>query len=179
MVLTAPTLAAAAQCPLVRAMTWVDPINATLQRFEINTAARIGAFIAQVAHESGRFQFTHEIWNPAQAPWQARYEGRADLGNTQTGDGSRFRGRGLIQITGRFNYRACGEALGFDFEANPAALERRDYAALSAGWFWKTHGCNELADAGAFTKITRRINGGLNGLADRMALWDSAKEAIV
>lgn len=176
--LSARELAAAAQCSVARAGVWLGPVNAAMARFEINTSKRAAAFIAQIAHESGRFQFVREIWNPAQCPWQARYEGRLDLGNTEAGDGSRFRGRGLIQITGRANYRSCGAALEQDFEANPALLERPDYAALSAAWFWKSHGCNALADRDEFTNITRRINGGTNGLADRKALWETAKGAL-
>ena len=176
--LSATTLSRAAQCPILRAKVWQAPINDAMERFAINTAQRMGAFIAQVAHESGRFQFVREIWNPAQAPWQARYEGRADLGNTQPGDGKRYMGRGLIQITGRYNYRACGLALGQPFEDYPAMLEQRDWAAMSAAWFWSIHGCNELADAGDFKRITKRINGGYNGLEDRLALWNIAKEHI-
>jgi len=178
MILTPQTLAAAAKCPLVRAAAWADSINTAMGRFNINTAARMGAFIAQIAHESGRFQFTHEIWNPKQCAWQARYEGRIDLGNVVPGDGERYRGRGFIQITGRHNYRECSKALGYDFEANPGALERREYAALSAAWFWESHGCNELADTGRFAAITKIINGGLNGQDDRVALWEAAKGAI-
>ena len=177
--ISATTLARAAQCPALRAQIWLKPINDAMERFSINTPQRMGAFIAQVAHESGRFQFVREIWNPAQAPWQARYEGRVDLGNTHVGDGKRYMGRGLIQITGRYNYRACGLSLGQPFEDQPSLLEMRPWAAMSAAWFWSTHGCNELADVGDFKRITRRINGGYNGLDDRLALWDSAKEAIV
>lgn len=179
MVLTSQTLAQLAACPLPRAAAWVTPINAALTQFHINTPERVRAFIAQVSHESGRFIYTRELWNPVQAPWQARYEGRKDLGNVNPGDGSRFRGRGLIQITGRANYRACGLALGFDFEENPGALERKEFAALSAGWFWESHGCNELADAGDFRRITKRINGGYNGLKDRLVIWEASKGVLV
>lgn len=175
MVLTPQDLALLADCPLTRAAQWVGPINAALAKFNINTPMRVRAFIAQVSHESGRFLYVRELWNPAKAPWQAKYEGRKDLGNVNPGDGSRFRGRGLIQITGRANYRDCGRALGFDFEANPDALERREFAALSAGWFWESHGCNELADAGDFRRITRRINGGYNGFEDRLAIWKGSE----
>ena len=178
MVLTAEALSQATVCPFLRAAAWLEPINQTLREFEISTPKRVRAFLAQVSHESGRLLFVREIWDPAKCPWQGRYEGRLDLGNTQPGDGARFRGRGLIQITGRSNYRACGKALDFDFEGNPSALERREYAARSAGWFWRSHGCNELADAGDFAKITRTINGGLNGQADRLALWESARKVI-
>lgn len=178
MVLTAQTLARLADCSLARAALWVEHINAALARFEINTPARVRAFVAQVSHESGRFIYVREIWNPVQAPWQSRYEGRRDLGNVNPGDGARFRGRGLIQITGRANYRECGKAIGYDFEANPEALERKEFAALSAGWFWKSRGCNELADTGEFKRITRRINGGYNGLEDRMAIWKGSEDTF-
>lgn len=176
--LTVRELAAAAQCPVARAGIWVAHVNAAMKRYHIDTVQRAAAFIAQVSHESGRFQFAREIWDPARCAWQAKYEGRLDLGNTQPGDGSRFRGRGLIQITGRANYRACGAALGLDLETSPLMLERPNYAALSAAWFWESHGCNELADRDDFIRITRRINGGLNGLADREALWKTAKGAL-
>ena len=176
--MTPEILAFALQCPITRATSWAAPITAAMARFDINTPARQAAFLAQLGHESGRLIYVREIWNPAQCLWQGRYEGRADLGNTQPGDGAKFKGRGLIQITGRANYRDCGKALGLDLETSPALLEQSDNAALSAGWFWSTHGCNELADAGQFEKITRRINGGLNGQADRLALWDFAKRAL-
>jgi putative chitinase len=177
-VITAQQIADAIGCPLARAAKWADPLNAAMERYEINTPARQAAFLAQVGHESGRLIYVREIWNPAQCPWQARYEGRADLGNVQPGDGARFRGRGLIQITGRANYRACGAALGEDLEAHPELLEQPIFAAMSAAWFWKFHGCNELADQGRFREITRVINGGFNGQTDRVALWKSAKEAL-
>lgn len=176
--MTPEQLAFALQCPITRATPWAGYITKAMERFQINTLARQAAFLAQLGHESGRLIYVREIWNPAQCPWQGRYEGRADLGNTQPGDGAKFKGRGLIQITGRANYRDCGKALGLDLEASPALLEQSDNASLSAGWFWSTHGCNELADAGQFEKITRRINGGLNGQADRLALWDFAKRAL-
>ena len=176
--MTPETLAYAMQCPITRAILWAAPITAAMDRYQISTPARQAAFLAQVGHESGRLVFVRELWNPAQFAWQARYEGRADLGNTQPGDGAKFKGRGLIQITGRANYKACGAALGLDLETSPALLEQSENAAMSAAWFWETHGCNELADAGNFERITRTINGGLNGQADRLALWDFAKRAL-
>ncbi len=117
-----------------------------------------------------------EIWGPTAA--QTRYEGRADLGNTQPGDGSKFRGRGLIQITGRANYAACGEALGLDLINQPTLLELPQHAAMSAAWFWSMKDLNTLADKGDFVKITRRINGGLNGQADRQGLYDKALKVL-
>lgn len=176
--ITAEQIAEALACPVERAKKWVDALNAAMARYEINTPVRQAAFLAQVGHESGRLIYVREIWNPAQCPWQAKYEGRADLGNTVAGDGVKYKGRGLIQITGRANYKACGDALGIDCLNSPELLEQIGNAAMSAAWFWKTHGLNELADAGDFKAITKRINGGYNGQDDRVALLDSATEAL-
>lgn len=162
--------------PRARLAIFVDPLNATFAEFGIDTPGRQAAFLAQVAHESMAFQRTREIWGPT--PAQAGYEGRQDLGNINPGDGKRYMGRGLIQITGRANYYRAGVALGLDLVGEPERLEQPDLAARSAGWFWKTHGLNELADRGAFEKITRRINGGTNGLADRLAYFERAKGAL-
>src|SRR6185312_9279953 len=104
--------------------------------------------------------------------------GRVDLGNTHPGDGYKYRGRGLIQVTGRDNYKRMGFALGVDLEADPDQLATPKLAARSAGCFWKSHGLNTYADLGEFQKLTRRINGGLNGLDDRMRLWECAKNAL-
>lgn len=117
-----------------------------------------------------------EIWGPT--PAQLRYEGREDLGNTEPGDGRRYLGRGLIQITGRANYAAASEALCEDFVSCPGLLESYRWASLSAAWFWESRGLNALADAGDFDAITRRINGGQTGRADRLALHDTAQSLI-
>jgi putative chitinase len=174
-------LSAAVGCSADRADTYAPLIAETCDRFAINTPARIAAFLAQIGHESGAFRYTSEVWGPT--PAQERYEGRADLGNTQPGDGSRFRGHGLIQTTGRYNHAKTRDALASlgcpDFEANPDALAEPRWAALSAGWYWQSHGCNELADAGAFEAITRKINGGLNGQEDRLRRWEKAKAALI
>lgn len=159
-------------CTYERANRFCRFLNEAMERFEINTPERQAAFLAQLGHESGRLRYVEEL-----ASGRA-YEGRADLGNSEPGDGARYKGRGLIQITGRGNYAKASDALGVDFISDPELLERPDYACLSAGWFWATHGLNELADTGDFRKITRRINGGYNGLADRLALWDEAKIAL-
>ena len=159
-----------------RAEQWSPYIESAMLEFDINTPARQAAFLAQIGHESGGLYWTAEIWGPTKA--QLRYEGRADLGNVEPGDGVKFKGRGLIQVTGRANYSAVGDALGVDLLERPELLEGRELAARSAAWFWKTHGLNELADAGEFEKITRKINGGLNGYAQRLALYEKAKEAM-
>ena len=151
-------------------------LNTAMNRYQIVGLKRLAAFIAQIGHESGQLKYVKEIWGPTAA--QARYEGRADLGNTVPGDGSKYRGRGLIQITGRANYTACGEALGLDLINNPQLLEQPQYAAMSAAWFWSTRGLNTLADQGQFVKITRRINGGLTGQDDRQALHDKALKVL-
>lgn len=155
---------------------FVSALNIAMGRYQIVGARRVAAFIAQVGHESGQLRHVRELWGPT--PAQARYEGRADLGNTLPGDGFRFRGRGLIQITGRANYVECGEALGLDLISHPELLEQPAVAAMSAAWFWGTRGLNGLADAGEFERITRRINGGLNGLADRLQIWARARDVL-
>ena len=151
---------------------FVPALNTAMGRYGIVGLLRVAAFIAQVGHESGQLRWVREIWGPTAQ--QAGYEGRADLGNTVPGDGSKYRGRGLIQITGRSNYDECGEALGLDLVNQPTLLEQPQHAAMSAAWFWSTRGLNTLADQGQFVKITRRINGGLTGQDDRQALYDKA-----
>lgn len=142
--------------------------------FDISTAERVAAWLAQLAHESGQLRYVREL-----ASGEA-YEGRKDLGNTQPGDGARFRGRGLIQITGRANYEQLRVALGLDCVAHPAILEEPQHAARVSGWFWKSRGLNELADLGPqeFARITRRINGGINGLPDRQMFYRRARAAL-
>ena len=155
---------------------FVPALNTAMTRYAIVNRLRIAAFIAQVGHESGQLRYVREIWGPTAQ--QAGYEGRADLGNTVKGDGFKYRGRGLIQITGRANYAACGEALGLDLVNQPELLEQPQYAAMSAAWFWSTKGLNTLADQGRFAKITRRINGGLTGQDDRQALYDKVLKVL-
>ena len=155
---------------------FVSVLNTAMSRYGIVGQLRVAAFIAQVGHESGQLRYVREIWGPTAQ--QAGYEGRADLGNTVKGDGSKYRGRGLIQVTGRANYAACGEALGLDLIASPELLELPQHATMSAAWFWSTRGLNTLADQGQFVKITRRINGGLNGQDDRQVLYDQALKVL-
>ncbi|NMY86767.1 glycoside hydrolase family 19 protein [Pseudomonas proteolytica] len=159
-----------------QAGVFVPVLNTAMSKHGIVTPARIAAFIAQVGHESGQLRYVREIWGPTAQ--QAGYEGRADLGNTVKGDGSKYRGRGLIQITGRANHAACGEALGLDLINQPELLEQPQHAAMSAAWFWSTKGLNTLADRGEFMKITRRINGGTSGMADRQALYTQALKVL-
>jgi putative chitinase len=155
---------------------FVPVLNAAMVHYQIIGPKRVAAFIAQIGHESGQLKYVKEIWGPTAV--QARYEGRKDLGNTVAGDASKYRGRGLIQITGRANYMACGEALGLDLIKQPELLEKPHHACMSAAWFWATKGLNTLADAGQFDKITRRINGGQNGAADRQALYARALKVL-
>ena len=159
-----------------KAGVFAPVLNTAMGKFGIVTPARVAAFIAQIGHESGQLRYVREIWGPTKQ--QAGYEGRKDLGNTVAGDGSKFRGRGLIQVTGRANYAACGEALGLDLLKHPELLEEPQHAAMSAAWFWHRAGLNTLADAGDFLLITKRINGGTNGLADRKALYDRALKVL-
>lgn len=174
--MTPQSLAAATGARIDRATEHLPHIEAAMQEYDISTKVRQAAFLAQIGHESGGLHWLVEIWGPTDA--QRRYEVRQDIGNNQPGDGYRFRGRGLIQITGRHNYEKAGEALGVDLISNPELLGQSPLADRSAAWYWSTHGCNELADLGAFEKLTRRINGGLNGYADRLALWDKAQEVL-
>ena len=155
---------------------FVPVLNAAMVHYQIIGPKRVAAFIAQIGHESGQLKYVKEIWGPTAA--QARYEGRKDLGNTVAGDGSKYRGRGLIQITGRANYMACGEGLGLDLIKQPELLEKPQHACMSAAWFWATKGLSTLADAGQFDKITRRINGGQNGAADRQTLYTRALKVL-
>ncbi|MCX7902008.1 MAG: hypothetical protein N2483_06920 [Burkholderiaceae bacterium] len=158
-------------------------INAALAAYGIDTLQRIAAWLAQVGHECGGLRWMREIWGPTAA--QQRYEGRADLGNTQPGDGRRYLGRGLIQLTGRANYRAFTQRMRArygpdapDFEARPELLEEPRWAVEAACDYWASRGLNELADRGEFEQITRRINGGLNGHADRVRRWERAKAVL-
>ena len=155
---------------------FVSTLNAAMNHYQIIGLKRVTAFIAQVGHESGELKYVREIWGPTKA--QAKYEGRTDLGNTVAGDGFKYRGRGLIQITGRANYAECGEALDLDLINHPELLEKPQHACMSAAWFWASRGLNTLADAGRFDTITRRINGGQNGATDRQALYARALKVL-
>ena len=155
-----------------RIPAFIEPLNAAMHEFHINSPIRQAAFIAQIAHESGELRYVEEIASGI------AYEYRKDLGNTQPGDGMKYKGRGLIQITGRNNYAECGKALGVDLITNPELLETNDLACRSAAWFWASRGLNDLSDRGDFERITKRINGGLNGYQERLAYHARAKMAL-
>jgi putative chitinase len=166
-----------------RGNSFLPFLQAAIAEFGIDAPARCAAFLAQVAHESGQLRFMEEIWGPTDA--QRRYEPKSTLatrlGNTENGDGKRFKGRGPIQITGRANYQRFGDLLGLDLVVDPARAATPDVAFRIAGLFWKNKGLNELADqaaADAFREITRRINGGFNGLEDRERLYAVARAVL-
>lgn len=174
--MTPETLAKCWGITTEQATTWAGPITEAMRLHRINTIERQAMFLAQVGHESGCGRYTVEIWGPT--PAQTRYEGRADLGNTRSGDGSRFRGRGLIQITGRANYQAVSDALSVDAIGNPDLLSKPPLAALASGWWWQNHGLNEISDAKDVVRATKRINGGTNGLKERQALYEAAMDVL-
>jgi putative chitinase len=148
-------------------------LNATMAEFNINTPVRQAAFIAQVGHESGSLAYTVEL-----ASGQAYDTGQlaARLGNTPEadGDGQRWKGHGLLQVTGAANHRACAAYFGLPLDGIVAWLTTPEGACRSAGWFWSTHGLNQLADSGDQVAVTRGVNGGINGLAARLALFNVA-----
>lgn len=183
---------------------WLEPLNNVFQKYELNTPLRQAAFIGQCQHESRNFTKLQEDLNYSasrlMAVWPSRfpdanvagqyannpeklaekvYGHRADLGNTEDGDGFRFHGRGCIQLTGRSLYANCGSNIGVDLIGNPDWLLNPQYAALSAGWFWNKKGLNALADAKDYETMTKRINGGLNGLEDRKLHIAKAYEVLI
>jgi len=148
-----------------RAKLYAPLLTAAMEEFGIDSERRQAAFLAQVCHESGSLLYTAEIATGS------AYEGRKDLGNTSPGDGKRYKGRGLIQLTGKDNYRTCGAALKLDLVTNPKLLEEPEAACRSAGWFWRFKALNSFADQDAFGSLTRAINGGYRGLDDRISHW--------
>lgn len=160
------------KCPQAKRNLYLPFLNAAMAEAEINTPLRMAAFLAQVAHESAEFRYMEEI-----ADGHA-YEGRKDLGNIQPGDGKRYKGRGPIQLTGRTNYRLCGQALGLDLEGQPLLAVQPENAFRTACWFWTTKKLNGYADLGEFDTITKRINGGFNGKAERDAYYQKALAAL-
>jgi putative chitinase len=143
-----------------------------MAKYAINTPRRRTAFQAQLAHESGELRYMEELESGD------RYKGNRELGNTQPGDGRRYKGRGPIQLTGRFNYRRAGEVLGLDLEARPELAAQPNVGCLVAGWSWQTHQLNDLADRKDFRAITRRINGGYHGLKQRERYYRKALEVF-
>jgi len=171
---------------------WLGPLEEVFAKYDISTPQRQASFIGQCAHESGNFKTLQENLNYSaeglMKTWPSRfptkemadqyarqpakiagkvYNGR--LGNTSEEEAAQYLGRGLIQLTGKENYANCGTALGVDFIGNPTILVEPKYAALSAGWFWRKRDLNSLADANDIETMTKRINGGLNGIDDRKA----------
>ena len=160
--------------PLERARVVLQVLEPAMREGGINTKLRKAAFIAQTAHESGGFYYREEL-----ASGDA-YEGRLDLGNTQPGDGRRYKGRGYIQLTGRANYAEAGRDLGLDLLNFPELAAQPKNAARIAVWFWNKKGLNSLADQGpaAFDSITRRINGALRGKPQRDAIYQRALQIL-
>lgn len=182
---------------------WLEPLNKTFEKYEINTPLRQAAFIGQCGHESNSFKTLEENLNYSakglMATWPSRfheidiaekyannpqaiankvYGGRADLGNTEEGDGWHFHGRGLIQLTGRTNYTVCGLALGRPFAEHPELVLEPENAALSAGWFFNKRNLNSLADNEDWETMTKRINGGTNGIKDRIERIHKAMDIL-
>lgn len=190
---------------------WADALNPAMAQFQINNPGRIACFLAQTGHESGQFNKLTEglnyktaarlvaVWpkrfpnETAASPYVANeeklanniYANRMGNGPESSGDGYRFRGRGLIQITGRSNYADIGKALGVDLQAHPELLTEPKWAALSAAYYWFGHGLNALADDETgdndiedFTTITKKINGGTAGLQERLALFNAIKPLL-
>lgn len=182
---------------------WLPAVQSACEEFEIDTPRRIAAFVAQCAHESAGFRLVLEnlnynaealvrVWprlfpnlqmamayhrKPEKIANRA-YGNRMGNGPEHTGDGWRYRGRGLKQLTGRYNYTKCSQGLGVDFVSSPDLLLQPAHAARSAGWFWSSNQCAALADAGEFILLTKRINGGLMGLSDRQARYAKVLAAI-
>ena len=191
---------------------WLDPLNATFEKFEINTPKRQAAFIGQCAHESNNFNVLEEGLNYKAEALMKLFSrsriseedcnkygrtaehsanqaeianciyggewGKKNLGNTEPGDGNKFHGRGLIQLTGRANYEKCGNSIGADLLSNPNVLCEPLYAVLSAGLFWSTKGLNQIADTWDTVAVTKKVNGGTIGLDDRVLKSNKALEVL-
>ena len=181
---------------------WVEPLNATIQKFSIFTVKEQAAFIGQCSHECNHFKTLEENLNyraetlqklfghkfkPEEIAVYAHnpekianriYANRGGNRDEASGDGHRFHGRGCIQLTFHDNYWHCGQALGQDFVMNPQLVATPMWAAMSAGWFWSTHGCKQLAESGNEEGLCKRINGGLFGLDERIALTRKALDVL-
>lgn len=149
---------------------------AHFEDYGITTPLRLAHWAAQASHETMQFRYLREIWGPTAA--QRRYEGRVDLGNTHAGDGKLFMGRGIFQLTGRANYKTYGDLLGLDLVGQPVLAEDPETSVLIACEYWKQHGLNALADQNIIEGITRKINGGTNGLAERKAAFARVWELV-
>ena len=165
---------------LAKCQAYLPHLNQAMREHAVDSALRTAAFVAQLAHESGEFRYMEELWGPTAA--QRRYEPASELatrlGNRDSGDGRRYKGRGPIQITGRYNYQKYGALLGVDLVAGPELAATPAIAFATAGLFWISNGLNALADAQRFETITRRINGGVNGLAERQRYYARALEVL-
>lgn len=180
MTITAPQLLRILPQAGTKVAEFAPALAEAMAKYAIDNRLRVAAFIAQIGHESGQLRYVRELGGDK---YLSKYDtgslaGR--LGNTPEadGDGQLYRGRGLIQVTGRSNYAACGKALGLDLISQPQLLEKPEYAALSAAWFWDRAKLNALADKGDFVAITKKINGGLNGLADRQEIYARALKVL-
>jgi len=172
--------------PLSRAAAWAEPMRLAAEYANLSTVNRLAGWLGQVGHETMRLRYTSELWGPTAQ--QIRYEPVTELskrlGNVKSGDGKRFAGHGLIQTTGRFNHARVRDRLRKslgpsvpDFEEQPLLLCTPTWAALSAADYWVDRKLNPLADAGDIPLLTKRVNGGTNGLADRIAITVQARAA--
>ena len=157
---------------LEQAERYIESLVAAMVEYHITTLERKAAFIAQIGHESNSLTAWTEYASGAE------YEGRKDLGNVVVGDGTRYKGRGPIQLTGRAGYKKYGQLLGIDLEHHPELAATPEVGFRVAGCFWGINGCNALADVRDMKRITERINGGLNGLADRMLRYALALKVL-
>jgi putative chitinase len=177
---TAQQLAALMQCPVARAAPFIDSCNFMLDQYAINTPLRLAHMCAQYGHETGSLFYMVEVWGPTAS--QARYDPpgtlASQLGNTTKGDGFALRGRGWPQLTGRANYQRASNELCIDFIAKPDELATPEFAPVIGGLFWSWKGLNTFADQDDITTITRRINGGLNGIDDRTARLAKCKTIL-
>ncbi|MGB0971687.1 MAG: glycoside hydrolase family 19 protein [Mycobacterium sp.] len=155
-----------------RAEETVGPLNQAMREGGMNTPVRQAAFISQVAVESDRFNTFEEYADGSD------YEGRADLGNTQPGDGTRYKGRGAIQVTGRHNYTQMSEDLGVDFVNHPELAATPEYAFKTAEWYWSSRNGNAVADGGDINDITLMVNGGYHGLAERTEYYNRGLQVL-
>lgn len=202
MQLNSNIVAAGCGSSILRAAQWVQPLQATCDNYHINTPLRIAAFLATIGVESARLTAVVEslnysaegllstfpkYFNSVEAAQYERqpqrianrvYANRYGNGDEASGDGFRFRGRGLLQVTFRDNYASCGKAIALPLDSHPELLEQPCNAALAAGWYWDSRDLNKLADAGNFSGVCRGVNGALTGYAERLALYGAAKKSL-